>query len=1121
MSDKSYTLEQLKELASNLPFEIKRNIQLLKNNLKENESINISFLKLLELFNLDISNIINKEDFIEVYKFIYDRLFHENIQIIPMLIPDTINLETEIMLIHYIDITADPSVSQAKELSFKKKINKRDLRILKEAKDKMAFYNTLVDVLKNIAYILPERGINLFQQEYLNSLLSENTLPNNSIKLFKTWINFILKNGAYKPYYRDLNALESKLSNKDLVISILAKIYIKNNVKIPLVCNNFITKTIASMYNIKPEKEENSSYKNKSRIDFFSYASLYKNEIFLYKKDNTYAQNMSFNKDIHSFDLSYDLISFLDKNIEKEKDKTIFDPSLVKVANDISIKYLTTITEDAPFYIYTKDESKIFIEIINGYSNKSLLGNIFVSNMYINLLNKIQKKEYLLDKIYKQKFMFTPSTYTKTLYELIDISTLVNDVEYKLKNVDILNEYIPYISSLLTKSIPYYISLVYSIAKKRNFKLLEDKDLLFYLLLFLFIHMFFEKDTFLKKSFNYTRRKEQILTSFYFAIKNTKQFYKSFKPYLEEMLLQFSLIDTKDNYLTCLRERCDNSNFVFDKKQFNLFIKLQKEIPLFLYYLEYELENNITYLSPNTINKLNDLFHNILDNSSVQEKEMTIKKSILLTMFYSDGVDEIKYALNIMDYLYNQDDSIHLQDIYLKCTEKDIQRVILNERSLFESNYLSAPLTTELLIEYSNKNNIFSILHFDKRDIVLNYEHYKNISILSFILYLIPISCTQELLEQDLVHNLIKTVSNDKNLEIHLYTPYVKSNINFLLRKPNISPINNFFKCLNRHINQFVSMCSPNFISNEEYYFTYLRCLIQNLDSFNSYILQSYLDDKLNIKNLLSYYLNMKEFSRLLLHYFNYIQLDPSLYNTELKEVSNMMHQDAYNMNLTTIDKFENFIIKNVKVIKKSEIYSYACKIVMQEQISTQHNNKYSIDEYEEIQVSINKMFNDKHNNAKNTKKDIDKNEQKNNNIKVEEKKPLILDFSLISQKQKETSEIQDVIGIIKDENENMVDNIFLANLDENNSLTHSEEAKYNGLEPQVQNLLDFIISKKSETIDLNEFKTLALENKFLSHYAPIEMINDYFYELKEDMLLDLDEENSIIYVTLDLLDDA
>ncbi len=1120
MLDKSYTLDALKGIASNLPFEIKQNITLLKHKLNTNEFLDISFLKLLKAFVLDISCLKNKEDLIEAYKFVYDKLCQEEIQIIPMLIPDDISLETELMLIPYLDITVDPSISQAKEIGYKRNITERDLRILKEAKDKMSFYNNFVDVLKNIEFVLNNHNLNLAQQEYLLSLLADSNLSNNTIKLFKNWINFIDKNGSYPPYYKDINSLESKLSDKDLVISILAKIYKYKGYVAPLVYDNYITRTIASIFNVQILDKTPVKKKEKTNADFFTYESLYQNKPFLYKTNDNYnAKDMSFNKAIKKQNLPLSLVEFLDNNIEHDKDKNIFDPTLVKVIEDTKMTFLQTKNSNAPFYIYTCDETTAFNNIVYRHSNKNVLGNIFASNIYLNLFNKLRNKTYFLKRINNKMFNFSPSPYTKILFELIDLTVLVNDIQYKFNNMDLLNKFIPYISILLSNDLHYYFSIVYTIAKKQDFKFSQDKDVLFYLLIFLFVHMFIENDKALKKEINYSRRKDQILRAILFSIKNTNNFYKFFKPILTPMLNMLSNIKMQGNYISYLRNGATHSEFSFNKTKTSLFKKLQKDIPLLTYYLEYELKNNVTYLNKDKASNLNCLFSDYITNnlSNLEQKE-SIKKYLFLTMLYSDSIDEIKSVLNIMDYIYNKDDSIPLQDIYLKYDSKFIKRVYLNQKTLFEANYLTVPLNFTAN-NFFEVNTIFSLLHFDKRDVVLDKELYKNISILSYILAIMTKPCLKEICNKDLIKNFIDTISSNKDLNANLYTHYCNSLVKLLLGA-KLRYVT-YYPALKSHINHFLSICCPDIYSYKEFYFIYLDDTIKTLDKFTNYILQSYLEDKLSLVNLLSFYITLKELNHnLFLNYtdanVNLSSLLPS-YIPEKQKDSKIDYKESCNINDNTIKNFNKFIIKNIKELDEKDIYNYAFDIVHNDIDYMSSCIENSFEDYEEIQSCLYKILQDIQKQVT-PKKSVNK-KQKNSAAQVKEKKkPLALDFSLISQKQQETSEIQDVIGIIKDENEHLGDSIFLTKLDENEHITHSDEAKQNGLEPKVQALLDFIISKNSETIDLNEFKTIALENKFLSHYAPIEMINDYFYEQKEDMLLDLDEENSIIYVTLELL---
>ncbi len=142
------------------------------------------------------------------------------------------------------------------------------------------------------------------------------------------------------------------------------------------------------------------------------------------------------------------------------------------------------------------------------------------------------------------------------------------------------------------------------------------------------------------------------------------------------------------------------------------------------------------------------------------------------------------------------------------------------------------------------------------------------------------------------------------------------------------------------------------------------------------------------------------------------------------------------------------------------------------------------------------------------------------------------LDTSLIESKLKESSEIQDFISQLReDENGSVEEELSLNEQTVNNTdnatpsaLEDTKETSTdnNSIEYSSENahkLLQAIKAQNSEIMDLNEFSGLCKSMKFMSQDAAIEEVNDWAYEIFDAPILDVSYEENCVYLTTEILE--
>lgn len=167
------------------------------------------------------------------------------------------------------------------------------------------------------------------------------------------------------------------------------------------------------------------------------------------------------------------------------------------------------------------------------------------------------------------------------------------------------------------------------------------------------------------------------------------------------------------------------------------------------------------------------------------------------------------------------------------------------------------------------------------------------------------------------------------------------------------------------------------------------------------------------------------------------------------------------------------------------------------------------------------------------------------------------LDFSLINSKIKESYEVQNTIGSIKESAENapnsysnqcisinevdakdtsndttktqgvddsMPVNSVQDNLDKDESdnkdlVPINENDDKNGLDSSLKAFIEDISKSNEDVVSLDLMKEIALKYNFMSYMVPLEVINDYCYENFDEPFFDVDESSNSVFLSLYLLE--
>ena len=158
------------------------------------------------------------------------------------------------------------------------------------------------------------------------------------------------------------------------------------------------------------------------------------------------------------------------------------------------------------------------------------------------------------------------------------------------------------------------------------------------------------------------------------------------------------------------------------------------------------------------------------------------------------------------------------------------------------------------------------------------------------------------------------------------------------------------------------------------------------------------------------------------------------------------------------------------------------------------------------------------------------------------ETRAYVFDRERIASKLKESLEVQDVIGKLREENENTgrseaEEPTFAVNHSAppaqpatGTEAPHHEEHKevpvlsagtqraIEGLSEEAQALLYDLKAQQREVMDLGEFEGLCLSHRFMSGPVAVEELNDFSYTQVDDRLLDCAPDENCVYIYTDIL---
>lgn len=133
------------------------------------------------------------------------------------------------------------------------------------------------------------------------------------------------------------------------------------------------------------------------------------------------------------------------------------------------------------------------------------------------------------------------------------------------------------------------------------------------------------------------------------------------------------------------------------------------------------------------------------------------------------------------------------------------------------------------------------------------------------------------------------------------------------------------------------------------------------------------------------------------------------------------------------------------------------------------------------------------------------------------------LDLNKIKQKMRESTEISNVISAIKLKEEvnqnNSIEESLIGDIEINTNTIITEESNPYLLTEQNLKFLNLINEhKQDETITQEQLVNFAEQCNFMSFAVALEEINDISYDNFDEALLDYDEEDSTVYITVPIL---
>ncbi len=445
----------------------------------------------------------------------------------------------------------------------------------------------------------------------------------------------------------------------------------------------------------------------------------------------------------------------------------------------------------------------------------------------------------------------TIDEYSFILSQCLNISVLDNNIKFQFNNVVNMIKNLDYLIFLLKEDLAFYLSLIKSILRQDKINKIETKDRSFYLILFLIIEILAKNDSDFAKKLPYSDVKNTAFIAAFLACEHSNYFYKYFLSFINN--IKTFLIDL-DNYNIFDDLRSNRIFISKDDKALSLQIynNMQDNMPLLLCACEYDAKHNLSLIDST---KIEDYINKIKEILNIRTP--FFDSCLSLTQFYCNHKYIIHKAIPILDNVITRKEN--LAPVYLHNELYSIQKVKRNAPILFMQNYLMLPIYSQKL-KVNTPYNV-SLLNFDKKDIVLNKEHYTNTLLISLMFYVIPLGSSKDFFFSNFYTKLLdilklcnaQDIDNLYNKFIHMYFDLFKDfyRLDFYKLKDT-----DYVDILNLHFEIFFNI----FLENEKRedalnnYFAVIKDLLLAISNMTDYMLNLYKDKKIDLSLLSIFY---------------------------------------------------------------------------------------------------------------------------------------------------------------------------------------------------------------------------------------------------------------------------
>lgn len=1098
-----------------------------------------------------------------------------NLKIVPCHIPASVELDSPILLTKKPELLNDPDLSQIKVLlSMKRGLKKSQEAVLSRANIKLINYNVLLHVFEALFLVTRNSTLELAQKEALNDYIQNYELPFEGRNYLKACYSFALSKKIYpcdltnKQYcYKDLPKEQT-----DIVFDILLRLALLSVCTLDITPLDPLSEALKERYEkvrraIGPTNQDlmhNDFLDNESQS--LTIHSLYQG-LFLYNTDR-YGQNPYKDNDFVQKEEIYNkYVKILEKTLSKPL-YTLFYDYLEKEQNVHKGQVIASIPNPHLFSMQ-KIGDKFFAFVsdddIEQSLNKNLIlnkdSNDFKGYKAIKLADMRQVKPknahkhfagnallslvfyiYILNDLVKEDENIKPKGYINTTLDINSLFNLLN-CDYECLNAIVR----PLIINTLLQSY----------TKVQDKVSLLDK-----------LESILNDNTKLNKNFNYLSL--TLCLNKYFE-KHDKNISNKGVDSLEA--IKFDDLDTKEKELFLACEIAQFILIITDGKKLN---KTQvKDI------------NEHTNIAPlaraiaSLILKYGDYFG---FNDDLKALFDTYSNSLIKTykyQFYNYSSDSnnvfFNTTSNFMMLLANS--FVRYNRIYDFANEhglfehnKSIKIIeIISHLALFYRSYLAS--FTKIDSTYTLKNNFLEYIAINSFNYFYNDSN-KDLSDLSlnikerffknphFVTQALDGLFTDKETRAEFIYNLILT----SNCYIYPISAFVFHDVASYAKDHDSTPLKiSFFA--KYQADDSKDLDSQEFLSLrlkeslECFVYTYiierlLLCFKELLNESNiDIVLQAYAM-RTNLSN--SYRMFLYNYSKK--YYRNYI-LKNYDYSFEL-----LKQTELHNL-IAVIKKIKGFIKSYCAIALKKSLSNYG--------IFNTHTHffRFFQDEFlhfTKIFLSQNKLisFVGPILSQKLDLMDLEIEkacEIETQNFVTKSEQKFDLDFSLINSKIKESYEVQNTIGSIKESAENTpssytdkaisgdavnaqdaldtpkttqdnqatTDSIDATPIkdqtcliDKDNKVSENKDDSSlnendgnDGLDASLKNFIKDISKSNEDIVSLDLMKEIAAKYEFMSYMVPLEVINDYCYDKFDEPFFDVDESSNSVFLSLYLLE--